>query len=67
MVVDLLVPFRDMKIEGDGALLMGLASSFLAFLGVGGCGAALPDSSSDGSPATWDPVMECGSLVFFSV
>ena len=51
-------PLWDMKMDGEGALLMGLYSWLAAFrlAGVGGCGASLPDSNSDGSPATWAPV-----------
>ena len=46
----------DMKMDGEGMLLIGLVSrSPVLFARVGGWGAGLPDSSSDGSPATWAP------------
>jgi hypothetical protein len=49
---------RDMKMDGEGMLLIGLVSrSPVLFAGVGGWGAGLPDSSSDGSPATWAHVL----------
>ena len=62
MVVGRFMLHRDMKMEGDGMLLIRLVSrsSPVFFAGVGGWGAGLPDSSSDGSLATWAPVRGVG-------
>jgi hypothetical protein len=58
MDVSWFFPYCDMKMDGEGALLMMLVPCVpsLEFIGVGGLGAVLPDSSSEGSPATWAPV-----------
>jgi hypothetical protein len=47
----------EVKMDGDGTLLIRMPSWSRPFwvVGVGGCGADLPDSSSFGSPATWAP------------
>jgi hypothetical protein len=57
MVVDRSIPHQDMKIDGDGTLLMMLFSWGPTFWldRVGGCEAVLPDSSSEGLPVTWAP------------
>ena len=49
--------FGDVKMEGDGLIVSwdGFGAGVERLDGVGGCGAGLPDSSSDGSSAIWDP------------
>jgi hypothetical protein len=47
----------EVKMDGDRTLLIRMPSRSRPFwvIGVGGCGADLPDSSSFGSLATWAP------------
>ena len=64
IAIALFTPFQDMKIDRDGTLLIRLGSLFSGFLGVGGCGAALLDSSSNRSPTTWASVRGYSLLGF---
>jgi hypothetical protein len=52
MAIALFTPFQNIKMDGDGTLLIRLGFLFSGFLRVGGCGAALLDSSLDRSPTT---------------